>query len=295
MLTTHILIPTHQRPQLMKRLLTSLQDCKSELSEVTIHIIENGSFVSKDICADFSELPLSYHHYEEGNKSKALNAVIDKLPVDSFLVFFDDDIKVQSGVVSDFIEAGKKNGKQCFYGGPLRADYVQDPDRGFIPYLPFSAKDFDLSTGDKYRKFDQFQDFLGANWACFLQDLTNVGGFSGKFGPGSPTGARGQETDAMLRMYQNGCTPVFITGAWVDHHVPEFMVQREWIVDRIFHASMHRGRMRPNMAHTLVMLTKLIFSSLLLPLSPNSIGHQYRINKAAGYFYGMVKRFVADR
>lgn len=296
MQTIHLLIPTHNRTRLLERLLDSLAADAPALEGVTTHVIENGSRVAEDLSGRYADrLSMVYHHFEEGNKSKALNAVITDLPEDSLLVFFDDDVRVEKGVVEDFKVAALKYGQQHFFGGPLRADYETAPDPGILPYLPFSAKNFDLSGGKKYRVFDRFQYFLGANWACFRRDLLAVGGFSPDYGPGAKSGARGQETDAQLRLFQGGGRPVFIGDAWVDHWVPARTLTREWIIDRIYRASQHRGKTHPDLAHTLVMLVKLAFSALLLPLQARSMGHLYRVSKAAGYFYGLSQRYLSGK
>ncbi|WP_187270878.1 glycosyltransferase family 2 protein [Neolewinella aurantiaca] len=287
----HVLLPTHNRQDLLRRCLNSLEQMAVEFTGATVHVIENGSAVAEQIANSYRDrLPVRYHHFAQGNKSLALNAVVQTLPKDSLLVFFDDDVAVRPGTIAAFRAAGEKYGPKHYFGGVLHPDYDAPPSKDVIPYLPPSARKIDHSNGTDYREFGKFRFFMGAIWACFLEDLTGAGSFDKQFGPGASSGARGQETDAQLRLYTTGCQPVFVRAAAVDHYVAPHMVTADYAVERIFLASIHKGEQWPGFVHTLGMLTKLAFSSLLLPLQPNSVGHRYRIAKAAGYFRGLAKR-----
>ncbi|MTB53188.1 glycosyltransferase [Lewinella sp. W8] len=290
----HILLPTHQRYELLTRCLDSLLQVREELAELTIHVIENGSEGAGALVQTYADrLPVTYRQIAEGNKSKALNAVVEELPDAAFLIFFDDDIKVEPGTIRRHREAAERYGPGHYFGGALRADYEIPPPRELLPYFPPSCRDFDLSEGKAYREFDGFRGFLGPNWSCFRSDLHRVGNFSPLYGPGAVGGARGQEWEAQSRLAAAGVTPVFVGGSWARHWVPRRAISRQWVVDRIYHGSILRGKENPSLAHSLVMLAKLAYSALLFPLQLDSVGHPYRINKAVGYFRGMVDRYLA--
>ncbi len=85
--------------------------------------------------------------------------------------------------------------------------------------------------------------FLGCNWGVFKTDLMTVGGFNANFGPGSKTGARGQETDAQHRLLESGIKGIYIPGALVYHWVPKSAVSREWVMGRIRKSAMLKGRL----------------------------------------------------
>lgn len=285
---THILLPTHNRVELLKRCLNSLVPLAGELEGTTLHVIENGSRVAEALTAGYTDrLPIQYHYVEEGNKSVALNTVIEQLPVNALHIFFDDDVAVRPGTVMAFREVARKMGRGHYFGGVLYPAYEVEPAPGMEPYLSPSAKKVDMSAGQDLRGFKEFRDFLGAVWACFGEDLNTAGGFDGRYGPGGYTGSRGQETDAQLRLFQQGCRPVFVRAAGVDHHVTAEMVTTSYTVDRIFRSTIHKGRHDPSLVHSLGLAAKMIYSVLLLPLQPGSVGHLYRIAKAAGYFRGL--------
>lgn len=287
----HVLLPTHKRTDLLQRCLNSLLACADELEGTTVHIIENGSHVSQDVVAGYADrLPLCYHHFPIGNKSLALNRVVDTLPKTSFLIFFDDDVAIRPATIYTFSEAATDYGPGTFFGGILYPAYETAPPAEVKDYLTPSARTFDLSRGRDRRQIEDFTFFMGACWACFRQDLLAVGSFNRHFGPGAKSGARGQETDAQLRLIESGVQPVFLAGAAVDHWVTTEMVTADYACDRIFFASILRGREHPDLAHTLVMAGKLLYSLVGRSLSPLSVGHRYRIAKAAGYFRGLSQR-----
>lgn len=285
----HILVPTHRRAEMLHRLLESLDQQKAELRHATVHVIENGSAVAEELTNSFtSTLPVKYHHLSQGNKSLALNKVVTKLPSDALLVFFDDDVAVRPGTIAAFRKAAQTFGSRHFFGGVLYPDYETPPLPGVIPYLPPSARLVDHSRGKEFRTIRQFTYFMGACWACYRSELDAAGGFNEHFGPGAISGARGQETDAQLRLLRSGITPVFVRDAGVDHHVSARMVTADYAAERIFLASIHRGQTNPSLVHSAAMIVKLVYSTFLLQtVQPNDPGHRYRIAKAAGYFRGL--------
>ena len=258
-----------------------------ELYGCTVEVIENGSQEAEQVVRGYTTLPIRYTHLTCGNKSLALNHVIDLLPRDALFIFLDDDVAVRPGSIAAFQDAAHQLGPGHFFGGILYPDYEVPPAGKVVPYLPPSARLIDHSYGEELRIVNDFTYFMGACWACFASDLRAAGNFRAAFGPGASTGARGQETDAQQRLLEHGAVPVFVKRAGVDHHVSAIMVTAEYAADRIFHASIYRGKTQPSLLHTLAMLTKLTYSALLLPLQPTNPGHRYRIAKAAGYFRGL--------
>lgn len=287
----HVLLPTHRRTDLLRRCLDSLVPLKHEIGSGTITVIENGSHVGEEITGSYvSRLPVRYVHLETGNKSLALNEAVASLSPATLIVFLDDDVAVRPGTIAAFRAAAERFGPGHFFGGVLHPAYESPPEPAVQPYLPPSARLIDHSRGEDYRVVRPFAYFMGACWACFAGDLAAAGNFSGAFGPGAVGGARGQETDAQQRLVRTGAVPVFVRGAAVDHYVTSAMVTAGYAADRIFHASIYRGRSAPTLVHSVGMLAKLVFSALLLPIQPGNPGHRYRIAKAAGYFRGLSQR-----
>ncbi|PHI20693.1 hypothetical protein CEQ90_06485 [Lewinellaceae bacterium SD302] len=285
----HLLIPTHKRPKKLRALLNSILNAESLEVIKRIYIIENGSSSAERIANSFSDrLPIQYLHRAEGNKSKALNAALENIPAEALLLFFDDDILVDKNLFRSYAEVCPRFGPGHYFGGGHRPNYEITPDPRLVPYFPRSNRFSDLAGEAELKLFPAFQEFLGFNWACYHRDLINIGGFSPDFGPGSASGARGQETDAQYRLYENGVKAVAIGDAKVDHFVPAKYISEDWLVERIFLSSMHLGKEKSSFMKSLGLLVKLQFSWLQILLGNNSIGPRYRIAKAAGYFKGLI-------
>lgn len=284
----HLLIPTHNRPRRLSRLLASIVRAEQPQGEWTVHLIENGSRVTSEVANTFQgQLPLRFYQLEDGNKSRALNHVLDQLSGNAPLVFFDDDVVLDPNVLTRYAAAFARYPGRVVFGGGLRAEYETAPVPDLRPYLPRSARDYDLAAGLDYRELSGQPVFLGANWGCCAADLRAVGNFDPDFGPGARSGARGQETDAQLRLYAAGCRPVALGNCVVDHWVPEKFTRPEWALQRIHHSSIHLGKSRPGIIKTLGITAKLVYSLVQVTLGNTGIGPRYRIAKASGFFRGL--------
>src|SRR5690606_21102731 len=138
-----------------------------------------------------------YVHYPVGNKSAALNTVINDLAPDDFLFFTDDDVRVDRQLLLAYEAAARQYGRGNFFGGPTGVDYEQQPEAHVRRYLPASARGWVYSG--RGVEIDA-PDFLGFNWAAFAGDIQSAGGFNPNRGPGAPTGSTGQESDMQRRL-----------------------------------------------------------------------------------------------
>jgi hypothetical protein len=83
--------------------------------------------------------------------------------------------------------------------------------------------------------------FLGANWAAYSEDLRRQGGFDVNFGPGSASGARGQESNMQARLQRAGVGPEYLPAAMVWHHVPKERCSAAWSLRRALQESVYEG------------------------------------------------------
>jgi glycosyltransferase involved in cell wall biosynthesis len=173
-------------------------------------------------------------HRERGNKSYALNEALDTID-DGLVVFFDDDVKVHPSALSAYQEAAVEEESEAYFGGPVRVIREEDPPEWLVPFLPYSAKGYDLENDRMWN------EYLGFNWAAYLEDLVALGGFDMRFGPGSPLGASGQESDMQQRMLDKGMEGRDVPGALVWHYVPESRCNPEWVLSRTFHDGVRDG------------------------------------------------------
>ena len=137
---TAIIIPTHNRPSMVERLLDNMRSC-SFPSDVEICIVENGPACGvEDICKSFSlDVPVRYLYVPASGKSLAQNHGIAFSDAD-FFIFLDDDIRVSTDIIETYVYAARRYGPGFFFGGPLFVDAeIQCPSH-LVPHLPFSAK-----------------------------------------------------------------------------------------------------------------------------------------------------------
>ena len=236
-----VLVPTHARPQLLKRTLTSLTRCAIPETYRELIVVENGSRDGAEAIIDSlpDRLNTRYIHRHRGNKSRALNEALATIR-DGLVVFFDDDVRMSANVLLAYAEAARGIHRGVFFGGPTGVDYEQPPPAGWLmDYLPPSAKGWRL---DEEVIKSKFEHFLGFNWAAFAKDLRSLNGFNEQFGPGTP--CTGQETDMQQRLRAAGVKQLFVRGATVWHYVPNARCTPLWTLHRHYRNGMTEGALR---------------------------------------------------
>lgn len=224
-----VIIPTHGRPDLLEETLDSLNSCKLPDSYNKLIVVENGSRsdAKKLVSALPDRLKAEYLYVEWGNKSNALNKALEQ--VESDLVFFtDDDVRLHPQILLAYEKAAEGYQKEAFFGGPVKVDREEDPPAWMESLLPYSARGYDLKN-ERMKS-----GYLGFNWAAFAEDIKKLGGFDPRFGPGSTTGASGQESDMQIRMRDEGFMEVDVMDAIVWHKVPLSRCNEKWLQKRFF-------------------------------------------------------------
>lgn len=194
---------------------------------VRLIVVENGIAGARPGHESFPGLG-EILRIEPGNKSAALNAGLELLPRETLIVFFDDDILVPEGIVGDYAAEARRRGTGHYFGGPTTARFEVPAGKAVARLLPDSARG--LSYGDEPRTGKDF--FLGFNWAAFSSDVKAIGGFDVRFGPGSATGATGQESTAQRRLRARGARSVYIPACRVVHLVPSERCSEAFVLGR---------------------------------------------------------------
>ena len=223
----HVLIATCGRCGLLGRTLASLAACAKPASYQGTLVIENGppGGASEVVNATDPSLGCRYMHVMEANKSAALNAALHDLRR-GFVFMTDDDVRFAPGILEEYIVASRLHPVGRFFGGPFEAEYEQRPPEWLRQYMPISARGWSMSLANPR------PTFLGFNWAARVEDLLSVGGFDTNFGPGSPLGCTGQETEMQVRLKAAGLLPVYVCGARVWHYVPLERSMPDWAIAR---------------------------------------------------------------
>ena len=235
-----VVIPTSNRSDLLERTLTSLADCRFPNNYRETIVVENGSRkVAESTATRFQqELNLRYIYLPYGNKSHALNSVLGTID-DSLVVFFDDDVRVDPGILEAYAEASQGKDSGEFYGGPFQVDYVKPPPEWLKEFLPKSA--IGWSLGQEPQRIEKGNLFGGLNWAAFTRDLKNLNGFSTDHGPGSKTNALGQETEMEGRLMDGGVVGRYVPLAMVWHYVPPERCSKQFASIRAYRWGIQGG------------------------------------------------------
>ena len=230
---TAIIVPTYNRPLMVRRLLQSLEQCSLE-QDLEIIVVENGKRCGTEEECITNPIGgrVRYLFVEAASRSKALNEGI-KATDAQFFIFFDDDLTFPSEIVAVYIAAAKRYGRSHFFGGPLVADAeISCPDH-LIPFLPPSC--IDWSLGQKEIFIDQsFPDmFFGANWAGFREDFERFGYFSQELGvSATKLSPLGEETSLQQTFLNSGVRGVYLPEAVIYHFVQRECYTRQWIRTR---------------------------------------------------------------
>ena len=233
-------IPTHGRPDLLGRTLASVAACARPAGYGGCLVVENGPRAGAEavVAGAARAHPgagFRYLHHGRANKSAALNAALAGVPDGALCVFFDDDVRVEPGTLAAYARFALGTGERAHFGGAVLPTYETPPDEWLAPSLPYSV------TGFGRAQFSQAGFFLGANWAAQRGHIVGAGGFDPEFGPGSATGARGQEKQMQLRLCDAASAPVWVEGAVVHHAVPPERCSPQWAARRAFQMAVQDG------------------------------------------------------
>lgn len=236
----NILLATHGRPELLQQTLSSLLasvEC-AQKSVMQIVVVENGgdSGARSVIESVDQHKQIRLLSVPEGNKSNALNIALQYCS-EGLIFMTDDDVIVNPQTVLAYQRAANVNGPGHFFGGPICTVSEEGPAPWLEPFVPLSVKGLSLSEST----FRGQSRFLGANWAAYSGDLLAAGGFNPNFGPGSHTGATGQEKEMQLRLQANGGRGIWVEAALVTHVVPVERSSPEWILKRNFRTAVQQG------------------------------------------------------
>ena len=243
----YAVIATHGRPVLLERTLLSLAQTRLPGAFRQCLVIENGSDAGAQIlCREMKDkLPIQYHNLGAPGKSRALQWAIDHVVGNALAVFFDDDIRVDPGILQTYATAAEENGPEMIYGGPMGVDYDVPPEEWLLPYLPLSAKGWE--GNESADEIVARGGFFGCNYAVFAEKIRGIGGFNPDLGPGAIVSGTegnpvGQETEFQRRAFSAGMKPLFLPDARVWHYVPAERCSQAWAIQRNYRICLSRSK-----------------------------------------------------
>lgn len=286
-----IMIAVAGRHTGLDEMLRSLANCRKPSSYQGTVIIENGEkYEAEQIAARFSNsLKSRYFYFPRGNKSAALNYGLSTISAPETLIFFtDDDGFIEPDTLLAYEEAslGKKQG--FFFGGGMKVRYETPPSPWLKDLLPSSARGWEPDTNDDYRRTPRF---LGINWAAFVGDIKQIGGFNENLGPGTQPKRTGQEWDMQEKLLQAGCQAVYVPKAQVWHDVPKERSSFAWLLRRRFQGGFGRGisyvEEQGTRKFPLEIVKYFLKHSLLLPITLFSFSKEKAAGKLADFVAGL--------
>ena len=291
-----VVIATSGRLKLLQRTLKSLVSVNKPSNYGMTLVIENGPKAgAHEIVAQFAEqLNAKYLYSDYANKSHALNQALAIVP-EQLLFFTDDDVQFSVEVLEKYSKAAANKRGGEFYGGPTGVDYERPPPEWLLEYLPRSAKGFQPNelvgpVNDRA--------FLGFNWAAFTSDIIRCGGFDPNYGPGSPTGSRGSETNLQQRLRRFGVQPIYVPAAKVWHYVPPERCSPQWVLERAWQTMIPVGIMEQYDGYKILgmpirYMIEFIYLNikyaLMFAILPKQTRFRYRfkIQTLRGHIYGI--------
>ena len=237
----HVLIATAGGPTPITDTLTSLAESGvGGLSSV--RVVENGPPRGvRDACRRHpvaSVVAVETCHIDRPNKSAALNRALEDLDDEQWVLMTDDDVRFRSGWAAAYRRRIVRTETLDVFGGPFDVRYEHAPPPELRRYLPPSALGWRPAPGDYDGRW-----FLGFNWAANVGRLRAAGGFDPDYGPGSPTGASGQETEMQRRLTASGANRRYVEDASVTHLVPAEKCSTQWVLHRALRNGTSRGQL----------------------------------------------------
>ncbi len=195
-------------------------------------VVENGAKSShvQGIVASYSDsLLATYQFVEDGNKSNALNIALEGISENHFIFFTDDDVLFDGETLLAYQQACENFGRGTVFGGRVVADPEVPIPQELKQFLPSSHTGYPPANVEFSTKTHLF---IGNNWGAYSDDIKSLGGFNPLFGPGSKTGASGQESDMLMRMREAHFEFQFVDGAIVKHWVEKERLTVDFVIRR---------------------------------------------------------------
>jgi GT2 family glycosyltransferase len=236
-----LIVPTHNRPDLLARLLRSLEAAKPVDMEWDLLVVDNNSaprFVPElETQVAGSPLPVRLLHEPRPGKSRALNTAI-RAARGEFVAFLDDDVTVHGGYLVG-LEAAIRRGTNNVFGGRVLPIWPYEPPdwiTGGKPLTvsrgPIVAHDY----GDTPHEYDEtMRRPIGCNFFCRRSLFERLGYFDERLGPGASSGLMGGEESVLLKRFQDfGERILYVPEVTIEHPVDPARMTRSSFRLRLF-------------------------------------------------------------
>jgi GT2 family glycosyltransferase len=203
-------------------------------SEVRIHflIVDNNSNdnTKEVIQAHASHLPIEYAFEPRQGTSYAKNAVLERA-TGELLLWTDDDVLVDQLWLKWYIEVAAQHPEATIFGGTVRPWFEHHPPGWLIKNMKIVGPPLALvDRGPEIRALERKELITGANMAFRTSAVARYR-FDTKLGDIGGEVRKGEETDLIGRMRQEGHRALWVGPAIVRHHVPASRMTRKYVRD----------------------------------------------------------------
>jgi hypothetical protein len=236
-----IVIAACGQPALLKRTLASLAACERPAELVGVIVVENGKRSGlEEVVRSFpAEHGFRHLFSEPGNQSLAQNVALEQIDR-GLAVFTDDDVQWHPQTIVAYSDGARGVERGEFYGGPVEPEFEGSPPPEWMrPYFPKTVQGYRHSFNEKTRI--DAPEFIGPNFAAFVDDLQAIGRIDTRLGPGCAAGCPGAESDAQERLLACGIGGYYLPGALVRHFVRQHCTEPAWVFDRAFRTGVAWG------------------------------------------------------
>ena len=241
-----ILICTHDRAELLERVLASLnaarRSCECEVDIlVAANACSDGTHALLDAygtqAADRGQLPLAWFAEATPGKSHALNSALPRL-TGELVAFVDDDHRVDAGYLEAVCAAAAAYPQAGLFCGRILPDWDgNEPawvhDKGPYRIYPLPVPRFDL--GDAPRAVTSDLAIPGGgNLFLRTEWLDHVGRFSTDLGPTGHDLGGSEDMEWVLRALQLGALLQYVPAAVQYHYVDTRRLALPYIIKKAY-------------------------------------------------------------
>ncbi|HXH83274.1 MAG TPA: glycosyltransferase family 2 protein, partial [Candidatus Tectomicrobia bacterium] len=236
-----VVIPTHDRPDLLRRTLGSLRAAKpcGLAWEVLVVLNSTPPRLRRAYEDVLREGPAGVRGVDEPvqGKCRALNTGI-RAARGHAVAFLDDDVIAHDGYLVGIEEALREDGYRIF-GGRVLPVWTAPPPRWAIGDAPLTTSRGPIVAhdhGDTPRPYvPGMYRPVGCNFFCHRALFDQHGYFDLRLGPGSGKGHMGGEESQLLRRFQErGERILYVPRVAVDHPVDPARVTKRYFRYRMF-------------------------------------------------------------
>lgn len=223
-----IAICTYNRAEQLRYLLENLVRVLPALdAPYELLLIDNNSndSTAEVVKAFLDRLPMRYIFEPEQGLSNARNRALLEFTGDA-LWFLDDDISIELGAISCYLNALASQPQVDFFGGPIEVDWCGNKplwlNRKDLVLLDGFTGNYNLGDADCAYAPDVLGPY-GANFIVRRRLVEKLGKFNPRLGVRGAELGRGEETEYFARAFRAGANGHYLADARVSHR---FQIER---------------------------------------------------------------------